>query len=465
MPLRQRGAPPCPMKEQPLSDELTPITSVDDCVAFIRRGEKPASRWAIGTEHEKIGILADTLERIPYEGERGIRHLLERIADRDGWRRIAERGHLIALEKDGASITLEPGGQIELSGAPLVAIRETCREFNYHVDLVNEVSADLGMVWLAVGIDPFHAVPEIPVMPKRRYEIMRQYLPTRGRLGLDMMHASATVQANFDFSDEADMARKMRAAMGCTPIVSALFANSSIAAGAESGYASKRVAIWRDTDPDRCGLLHFVFDPDFGYRDYVEWALDIPMFFILRDHAYIPAHDTTFRGFMQRGFAGHQATVEDWKVHLTTVFPEIRLKNIIEVRGADAVPRAMTCALPALWKGILYDSGALEATWKLVADFTRDEREHAQVEVARRGLAARIAGHSALDLARELVDISSEGLRAIGEPAGSAPDERGFLDTLRERLEDGRSPGEVILDRWQNEWQASPARLIEYARY
>jgi len=448
-----------------LSDEQAPVTRVEDCVDFIRRGEKPASRWAIGTEHEKIGILADTLERVPYDGERGIRHLLERIADRDGWKRIAERGNLVALEKDGASITLEPGGQIELSGAPLKAIRETCREFNYHVDLVNEVSADLGMVWLAVGIDPFHAVPEIPIMPKRRYEIMRQYLPTRGGLGLDMMHASATVQANFDFSDEADMARKMRAAMGCTAIVSALFANSSVAAGGESGYASKRVAIWRDTDPDRCGLLHFVFDPDFGYRDYVEWALDIPMFFILRDHAYIPAHDTTFRGFMQRGYAGHHATVEDWKVHLTTVFPEIRLKNIIEVRGADAVPRAMTCALPAIWKGILYDSGALEATWKLVADFSREERERAQMEVARHGLAARIAGHSALDLARELVDISSEGLRAIGEPAGSAPDERGFLDTLRERLEDGRSPGEVILDRWRNEWQASPARLIEYARY
>jgi glutamate--cysteine ligase len=448
-----------------MSDGRAPITGVEDCEAFLRSGEKPRAEWAIGTEHEKIGILADTLERVPYHGERGIGTLLERIAERDGWKPYYEGENVVALEKDGASITLEPGGQIELSGAPLKAIRETCAEFNRHVDLVNEVSADLGMVWLALGIDPFHPVAEIPVVPKRRYDIMRAYLPTRGRLGLDMMHASATVQANYDFADEADMADKMRTAMGCTAIVSALFANSSIAAGAESGFVSKRVAIWRDTDPDRCGLLHFVFEPGFGYRDYVEWALDVPMFFIVRDGMYLPARGTTFRRFVREGFAGHRAVVDDWNLHLTTLFPEVRLKRIIEVRGADAVPRALICALPALWKGILYDEAARAAAWALVAELTRDERETAQLDVARHGLAARIGAHRALDLAAELVAISSEGLRAIGEPAGSRPDERGFLDPLREHVEIGRSPGELVLARWRGEWQASPQRLIEYARY
>ena len=448
-----------------MADGAAPVTSVEDCVAFLQSGETPPADWAIGTEHEKIGILADTHERIPYEGPRGIGQLLERIAERDAWTRVNEGPNLIALEKDGASITLEPGGQIELSGAPLRAIRETCREFNEHVDLVKEISADLGMVWLALGVDPLHAVPEIPVMPKHRYEIMRDYLPRKGALALDMMHASATVQANYDFASEEDMAEKMRVAMGCTAIVSALFANSSIAAGAESGFASKRVAIWRETDPDRCGLLHFVFDPDFGYRDYVEWALDVPMFFLIRDGQYSSAGGTTFRTFMEKGLDGHHATVGDWNTHLTTVFPEVRLKKIIEVRGADAVPREMICALPAVWKGLLYHPGAREAAWSVVARFAREERDQAQIEVAKHGLAARVSKYRALDLAHELVEIASEGLREIGEPAGDNADERHFLDPLREQLEVGRSLGEVVLERWRGEWGESAERLIEYARY
>ena len=445
--------------------EADRIANVDDCVAFLRAGETPRSDWVIGTEHEKIGLYADTLERVPYDGDRGIARLLEEIAARDAWNRIFEGENLIALEKEGASITLEPGGQVELSGAPLGAIRETCREFNAHVDLVNEISTELGIVFVALGIDPLHQVSEIPVMPKRRYEIMREYLPTRGHLGLDMMHASATVQANFDFSDETDMARKMRTAMGCTPIVSALFANSSIAAGRPSGFVSKRVEIWRDTDPDRCGLLHFVFEPDFGYRRYVEWALDVPMFFIVRDSEYWPASHLTFRQFMDEGFQGFHATRDDWNLHLTTLFPEVRLKKIIEVRGADTVPRDLICALPAIWKGLLYDDAARSAAWQLVSGFSREEREDAQADVARRGLAAQIADISMLDLAHELVEISSEGLRSIGEPAGPASDERAFLDPIRAQLALGRSPGELQIERWQDEWSASPEKLIEYARY
>jgi glutamate--cysteine ligase len=448
-----------------MSEAASPIGSVDDCIAYFASGETPREEFAIGTEHEKIGVHSDSGERLPYSGERGVGVLLERIAKRDGWKRVYEDGLVIALQKDGASITLEPGGQIELSGAPLATIRETCREFNAHVDLVKEVSEDLGIAWLALGIDPIHRADEIPAMPKHRYEIMRSYLPTRGGLALDMMQASATVQANFDFSSERDMATKMRTAMGITPIVSAIFANSSIAAGTESGFVSKRVAIWRDTDPDRCGLLHQVFEPDFGYRQYAEWALDVPMFFVIREDRYIPAHETTFRHFIADGFKGHRASVGDWDTHLTTLFPEVRLKRIIEVRGADAVPRDLICALPALWKGILYDDGALEAAWQLVADYSRQQREEAQVAVSRAGLGARIGSHSALDLAREILEISATGLAKIAAETGLEPDERGFLDPVRAVIEGGRSPGQIVLDQWRGEWQGSVDRLIEYARY
>ena len=448
-----------------MSEPSAQISSFADLVDFFRAGETPIEDWAIGTEHEKIGIYAASGERIPYEGERGIGTLLERIAERDGWERVFEGENVIALLKDGASITLEPGGQIELSGAPLATIRETCREFNTHVDLVKAVSEDLDVAWLALGVDPFHRVSEIPRMPKSRYDIMRAYLPTRGDLAMDMMHASATVQANFDFSSEVDMASKMRAAMGTTAIVSAIFANSSISAGAPNGFATKRVAIWRDTDPDRCGLLHFVFDEDFGYADYARWALDVPMFFLVKDHAYIPCNGITFAQYLDGGLGPHRATFDDWDLHLTTLFPEVRLKRIIEVRGADAVPRDLICALPALWKGLLYDAQACEAAWKLVAGFSREEREAAQINVARRGLSATVAGQPVVELARELVDIASGGLSRIARRTGLEADENGFLDPVRAIVDSGKSPGETVLLHWQGEWQASRERLIEYARY
>jgi glutamate--cysteine ligase len=448
-----------------LSEPSRPIASVDDLVDYFRAGETPVGDWAIGTEHEKIGVYTKTGERVPYEGERGIGVLLERIAERDDWKPVYEGPHLIALAKGGATITLEPGGQIELSGAPLRTIRETCREFNGHVDLVNEISAEFGISFLALGVDPFHAVPEIPIMPKHRYEIMRSYLPTRGKLALDMMHASATVQANYDFANEQDMRQKMQTAMGCTAIVSAIFANSCISSGEENGFISRRVEIWRDTDPDRCGILHFVFEPDFGYRDYAEWAVDVPMFFVLREGRYIPARGTTFRQFMEHGFDGHVAAEEDWNIHLTTLFPEVRLKQIIEVRGADAVPRDLICALPALWKGVLYDDEACGAAWSLVADFSPQLRDQAQADVARLGLGARIGDLPVLELARELLAISSAGLARIGARDGIEGDERSFLEPVEAVLELGKSPGEVVLEGWRGGWRAEPERLIDYARY
>lgn len=442
-----------------------PVETLEDLLDYFRQAETPVCDFRIGTEHEKIGIYLDDFTRIPYAGNRGIAVLLERIAERDDWMRIYEGESLIALEKQGASITLEPGGQIELSGAPLATIRETCREFNRHVDLVKQVSSDMGIAWLSLGADPIHEVAKIPRMPKARYDIMRDYLPSRGALSLDMMHSTATVQANFDYESEAAMASKLRMAMGCSPLASALFANSPFQAGKESGFVTRRVEIWRGVDPDRCGLLPFVFERDFGYRDYVEWALDVPMFFVVRDGTYLQASPLSFRCFLEEGFQGHRATVGDWDLHLTTLFPEVRLKRVIEVRGSDAVPSGMICALPALWKGVLYDEQAGEAAWKLVEHLSLEQRQRMLVDVSRRGLAAEIDGRSILELAREFTDIASEGLRRIGEPGETELDETSFLDPIREHLERGMSPGEVTLESWRGEWQGSMTRLIEASRY
>ncbi len=447
------------------ADQQSVVTSPDQLVAWFVAGEKPAQDWRVGTEHEKIGLSARDHASVPFEGPHGIATALERVAESDGWTRIREGADLVALEKDGASITLEPGGQLELSGAPLRTIHETCSEFQTHLSLMKRVCEPLGIVWLGLGINPIHGVDQIPQMPKQRYRLMRSYLPRRGSLALEMMHATATVQANFDFASEADMVAKLRMALGVSPIVSAIFANSGLSEGKANGYVSRRLHIWQHTDPDRTGLLPIAFEPGFGYRDYVEWALDVPMFFVVRDGRYEAADGISFRRFMTDGFRGAHATLDDWSRHLTTLFPEVRLKRVIEVRGADAVPPGLTCSLPALWKGLLYDAGACQAAWELVADSSNDEREAARGEVARRGLSARFAGRSVLDLARELAVISREGLRRIAHAGRRDADETSFLNPVSEQLELGVSPGQVVLDCWEGEWGRSLDRLIEYAQY
>ncbi len=441
-----------------------PLTR-EDLIEFMRGGEKPPEQWRIGTEHEKVGLFQDGFDAVPYEGPNGIGAFLARIAELDQWTPIREGENVIALQKNGASITLEPGGQLELSGAPLRTIHETCEEFHAHLALVQEVSKSFGIFWLALGIRPLHGVEDVPHMPKQRYEIMRSYLPTRGSHGLEMMHLTATVQANFDFADEVDMREKMRVAMGVSPILSALYANSSIVENKESDFASKRVWIWRDTDPDRCGLLPFVFEPDFGFADYVDWALDVPMFFVFRDGHYIAARGKTFRSFLAEGLEGHTATLADFEAHLTTLFPEVRLKRVIEVRGTDAVPSPMTCALPAFWKGLLYDAEACAAAWKLVEGWSFAERDEFLVQAARLGLAARGPHGTAIDLCSELVAISEEGLRRIAHAGRRGPDETGFLEPLRAQLALGKSPAEVLLELWRGEWDRSLAPLMDYARY
>ena len=441
-----------------------PIASVDDLIALFERAETPPEEWRVGTEHEKIGLYADSFAPVPYEGERGIGAVLEAIARADDWDRVFEGDNVIALLKDDASITLEPGGQFELSGAPLRNIHQTCAEFHAHLDLMRRVSELLGVVWLGLGIHPIHSIEQIPLMPKARYHIMRRYLPTRGALGLVMMFQTATVQANFDYASEADMVEKMRVSLAVSSIVSAIFANSSLSDGKANGFVSRRMYAWTDTDPDRCGMLPIAFESDFGYRRYVDWALDVPMFFLVREGRFEPAYDMTFRQFLENGRAGERATLADFDRHLTTLFPEVRVKQFIEVRCADAVPPGLTCSLPALWKGILYDAKARTAAANLV-DANQAEREAASEAVSRQGLAARYAGRPVLGLARELVELARSGLERIGHAGPNAPDESAFLDPVFAQLALEKSPGQVVLECWEGEWERSFERLIEYARY
>jgi len=446
------------------TDRQLPIESVDELVAFLRAGEKPPERWRVGTEHEKIGLHGADRSPVEYGGDCGIGVLLERIADRAGWEPVFEDERIIALQRDGASITLEPGGQLELSGAPLRTIFETCAEFHAHLELVRGISEPMDILWLGLGIHPIHSVDELPRMPKERYRIMRRYLPTRGSRGLIMMFSTATVQANLDYASEEDMVDKVRTALVVSPIVSAIFANSSLSDGKANGFVSRRMHAWTDTDPDRCGMLPIAFEPDFGYRRYVEWALDVPMFFVVREGRFDPAYDMTFRRFLENGRGGERATLADFDRHLTTLFPEVRVKQFIEVRCADAVPPGLTCSLPALWKGILYDETARTAAANLVSA-TQAEREAAAEAVSRQGLAASYAGHSVLALARELAELARGGLGRIGHAGPSAPDESAFLDPIFAQLALEKSPGQVVLECWEGEWERSFERLIKYARY
>jgi glutamate--cysteine ligase len=446
-----------------------PIEDVAQLVEYFRAGETPRADWKVGTEHEKIGLYEGSLRPVPYGGERGIHALLEGIARDAGWKPLHDAGKLVGLELDGSTITLEPGGQLELSGAPLASLHDTAREFREHIALVNRVSKPLGIVWLGLGVHPLAAVEELPRMPRERHAIMREYLGRRDRLGLHMMHATAGVQANFDFANEADAARKLRLALAASPISTALFASSGISQGKPNGYESFRAWIWRHTDNDRWSLLPFAFDDGFGegtaYRAYTEWALDVPMFLIVRDGHSLPAHGQTFRDFMAKGRDGHRATLADWNVHLTTLFPEVRLKHVVETRGTDAVPGAHVCALPAFWKGLLYDAESLDAGLARLRRWT-----HAQVfalhgEVAKRGLQARAPDAEVLEVARELVALSRSGLRRLAARDARGADESVLLAPLEAVLERGTSLARHWVEQWNGPWRQDISRLIEHARY
>lgn len=438
-----------------------PITSIDDLIRFFERAEKPRQRWRVGMEHEKLGFLEGTLHPVPYEGPRGIEAVLERF-DRFGFEPYREPdGSRVAGVRPGATLSLEPGGQFELSGEAFACAHACKEELLHHVAQARAIGVELGIRWLGIGYRPFGTVDEMPWMPKERYRVMRAYLPTRGKHALDMMLMTATVQANFDWSSEEDMARKMRVAMSVSPLVTAMYANSFLVNGRDSGWTSFRYEVWNHVDPDRCGLLPFVFDEGFGYRRWVEYALDVPMFFIRREGRYIPAHHLTFRQFLEEGLDGHVANMGDFEDHLTTLFPEVRAKSFIEVRGADACSPSMNAALPALWKGILYDDEALRAADELLAGMRFEARLELQLEVARRGLAARCERGAVLDLARELFRISSEGLRRQACPHANATDERVVLEPVEQVLEEGRSPAESWRERWHGDLGENPYAYLD----
>lgn len=442
-----------------------PITERGALVRYIAAGAKPRSEWRVGTEYEKVGVLRESGLAAPFSGPRGIEAVLRGLAERFGWEPKTDRGRIIALYGRKANITVEPGGQLELSGEQCESIHCGQRELIEHVREVVTVGAELGIAFLGLGIQPLSAVDEIEWVPKRRYEIMGPYMQRVGSLGQRMMKQTATVQANFDFADEGDAMQKMRVSMGLVPLVSAMFANSSISEGRLNGFMTLRAHIWTDTDPARCGMLPFVFNPHAGLDDYVEYALDVPMYFIIRQGDYVDMTGTTFRRFLARGHGSEHATLEDWALHLTTLFPEVRLKRYLEVRSADSQPPEMMLALPALMKGILYEADSLDAAWDLVRRWSWEERVEIYHAAHRDGLRAKVRGILLAELARELIAIATSGLERQHHTNARGESESIYLERLEDLVRHGKSQGRLLAERWEGEWHRDVARLIAHTTY
>ena len=448
-------------------DSAIPIESKRDLVAYLEAGNKPASAWRIGTEHEKFGYRLSDLRPLAYDGEPGIRAMLEGL-QRFGWRPVLEGGNVIALTLDGQGITLEPGGQFELSGAPLDNVHETCTELNRHLTQVKEVGAEIGAGFLGLGFQPKWRREDIPLMPKGRYGIMTAYMPTRGSLGLDMMFRSATVQVNLDFASEADMVKKFRVGLALQPVATALFANSPFTEGKPNGFLSFRSHVWTDTDPDRTGILPFVFEPGMGFERYVDYALDVPMYFVYRGGAYIDASGQSFRDFLDGrlpALPDEKPTLKDWEDHITTLFPEVRMKQFLELRGADGGPWGRLCALPALWVGLLYSPDVLDAACELIGDFSAEEHATLRAEVPRHALQTPFRDGTVADLARKVVDLAQAGLKERARIDASGVDERGYLDDLHTILAAGRSPAAELLERFHGPWKGDIDRVFEEFSY
>jgi glutamate--cysteine ligase len=426
-------------------------------VEYLESGCKPPEAWRIGTEHEKFAFRLSDLRPLPYDGPDGIAAVLDGLAG-CGWQRVEEDGHLIALSRDGASVTLEPGGQVELSGAPLTSIHETCAEVNAHLQDARRVGEELGIGMIGLGFQPKWPRTAIDWMPKGRYRIMRDYMPKRGTLGLDMMARTCTVQVNLDFASEADMVRKFRVGLALQPVATAMFANSPFTEGKPNGYQSWRSHIWTDTDPDRTGDLPFVFEDGFGFERYVDYILGVPMYFVYRDGHYIDASGQNFRAFLDGrlpAYPGQQPTLGDWADHLTTAFPEVRLKRFLEMRGADGGPWKRLCALPALWVGLLYDTTALGAAWDLVRDWNLEERAALRRDVPRLGLATPFRGGTVRDVAARVLDIARHGLAARGKLDTIGGSEEPFLNDLQRIVASGETQASEMLRRFAGEWSGS----------
>jgi glutamate--cysteine ligase len=442
-----------------------PLTSLDQLLELFQDAEKPRARWRIGTEAEKCGVYRDG-SPVPFEGERGVRAVLAELVRSHGWfeEREHEGGDLIALRRGDASITLEPGAQLELSGAPLATIHETCSEFAGHMRELADISEKLGIVWLGLGFHPFARREDLAFVPKLRYGVMRAYLPTRGRYGLDMMLRTCTVQANLDYASEEDAIRKLRVSLRLQPIVTAMFANSPFVDGAASGERSHRARVWLDVDDDRTGLLDFAWDESpMGYRRYVEWALDVPMFLVKREGRIVHNTGQTFRRFLSEGWEGERATYEDWATHLNTLFPEVRLKRTLEMRGADSLPTDLVCALPALWKGLLYEDRALAAAESLASRITLADAKAARPAIADHALKARLGGREVGEWASDLLRIAEGGLERLSNLDKSGQDERIHLARLGSLVAKGQSPADALLEKIDPAQPLVP-QVLQHAR-
>ena len=448
--------------------EGAPIESKAQLIGHIAAGEKPKDQWRIGTEHEKFGFALKDHAPLPYEGQGpSVRKLLEGLT-RFGWQAIEENGKPVALKREGGSITLEPGGQFELSGAPLENLHETCREVNTHLREVREVADEVGAGFLGLGFSPKWSLEETPMMPKDRYNIMKAYMPKVGTLGHQMMFRSCTVQTNLDFASEADMVKKMRVSLALQPIATALFANSPFADGKPNGYLSYRAHVWTDTDNNRTGMLHFAFDEGFGYEQYVDWAPDAPMYFVKRNSVFQDATGLSFRDFLKGELPllpGELPVLSDWEDHLSTLFPEVRLKTFLEQRGADGGPWNRLCALPAFWVGLLYDQTALDAAWDLVKDWTAEERDAMRAGAAKTALKTPFRNTTLQDIAQQALAISRSGLKARQRLNAHGENEALFLDDLDEIAKTGVSPAERLLERYHGAWNESVEPIFEEAAY
>jgi glutamate--cysteine ligase len=450
--------------------DSTPISSRSELVAWIEAGAKPADEFRIGTEHEKIPFYRRGNSPVPYVGlpelgQGGIRALLDGMQERLGWAPVTDGPHVIGLydARTRAGISLEPGGQFELSGGPLQTIHETGAELEAHFSTIKSVAAPLGIDFLSLGINPKWGRNEIPLMPKQRYAIMTKYMPKVGSRGLDMMFRTCTVQANFDYSSEADMVKKLRVSLALQPVATALFANSPLSEGKANGFLSERSEIWRHTDPNRTGMLPFAFEAGMSFERYVDYALSVPMYFVKRGDIYHDVAGAKFADFLHGKLAQvphERATLADWANHLSTIFPEVRLKRYLEMRGADAGPRPFLTALPALFTGLLYDGTALDAVWDMVRDWNAEDREKLRADAPRLGLDAEIGGRRLRKVAAEVLRISRAGLgkRNLRGPHGE--DETVYLDPLEAVLAEG-SQAERLIKKFKTKWAGSIDRVFE----
>ncbi len=447
-----------------------PIERHEQLAQFLADGCKPRDQWRIGTEHEKFGYCKDTLQPLPYAGERSVLAVLEGLKDRYGWEPIEEAGNLIGLKKDGANVSLEPGGQLELSGAPLESIHQTCDEVNEHLREVKAVADEIGVGFIGLGAAPEWTHEQMPVMPKGRYKLMTDYMDRVGTHGKQMMYRTCTVQVNLDFGSEADMVQKLRVVLALQPVATALFANSPFFEGKPNSHKSWRSRIWRSLDDSRTGMLPWVFEEGMGFERWAEWVLDVPMYFVYRDGKYINALGQSFRDFLKGelpALPGEKPTLSDWADHLTTVFPEARIKQFIEMRGADGGPWRRLCALPAFWVGLTYDQSALDAAWDMVKGWDAETREALRVAASEQGLQAEVNGLKMHDLARQAVEIAASGLKARAVPGagGLVADETHFLNALHESVESGKTPADELLDAYHGAWNGDLSKIYKEFSY